>query len=75
MMSATPVRACPPHRWERYLQIVSGVECVIRSCRHCGRQELCWSRQPLRQHFPRYAETAAPPAPAPAVTLSGPGAP
>jgi hypothetical protein len=38
---------CNDHVWERYLKVVHGVECVLRCCRRCGCEELCWSRRPI----------------------------
>jgi hypothetical protein len=29
------------------LEVRGGIECVVRSCRRCGRKELVWSRRPV----------------------------
>jgi hypothetical protein len=44
-MSTAEKRQCESgfHRWERELQTIRGEQCVVRICRHCGAQEVCWS--------------------------------
>ena len=39
--------ACRLHDWERRLERRHGVDCVIRVCHRCAREELCWSRSPV----------------------------
>jgi hypothetical protein len=47
MTKTSTASGCRLHDWERLLEFHHGVECVVRSCRRCGRKELCWSRRPL----------------------------
>jgi hypothetical protein len=44
-MSTASDRLCESgfHRWDRDLQIIRGETCVVRTCRCCGAQEVCWS--------------------------------
>ena len=44
-MTLTDRGACEAgfHSWTRGLQGVQGTECVVRTCDHCGRQEICWA--------------------------------
>jgi hypothetical protein len=47
MRMVTASQYCALHLWERGLERFRNVECVVRTCRYCGRRELCWSREPL----------------------------
>ncbi len=38
---------CRIHQWERQLEVLGGVECVVQICERCGRKEVCWSERPL----------------------------
>jgi len=56
-MLATGQKLCDNgfHAWERELQRIDGEECVVRICRQCGANEVCWCP---RQH-PSLEEVAA----------------
>jgi hypothetical protein len=48
---------CQLHSWKRHLEFIDGIECVVGTCRRCGRKQLCWSRRPLRRKVAEFPAT------------------
>jgi hypothetical protein len=42
---------------ERRLEFIGGIECVVGTCRYCGRKQLCWSRRLLRRKVVEFPAT------------------